>query len=73
MTVHIELSDDEAVVLFDWLSRHDDPNALKFQDQAEQRVLWDLLAHLENALDAPLSPDYENRLANARAEVRDDV
>jgi hypothetical protein len=71
MTVHIEFSDDEALVLFEWLSRHDDPNALEFQDQAEQRVLWDLLAHLESALVAPLLPDYQDRLAKARAEVRD--
>ena len=73
MTVHIEFSDDEALVLFEWLSRQDDPKRLEFQHQAEQRVLWDLLAHLGNAFDAPLSPDYQERLANARAEVRDDA
>jgi hypothetical protein len=73
MTVRVEFSDDEALVLFEWLSRHDDPQALEFEDQAEQRVLWNLLGHLESALDATLSRDYQERLAKARTEVRDDV
>ena len=71
MTVHIDFSDDEALVLFEWLSRQDESRTLEFDDQAEQRVLWDLLAQLERTLTAPLSPDYRARLANARASVRD--
>lgn len=71
MTVRVGFSDDEALVLFEWLSRQNEPANLGFQDQAEERVLWDLLAQLEKALVAPLLPDYRERLANARAAVRD--
>jgi hypothetical protein len=71
MTVHIEFSDDEALVLFEWLSRENESTTLEFDDQAEQRVLWDLLAQLEKTLTAPLSPDYKALLAKARAAVRD--
>jgi hypothetical protein len=41
----ITLSQDQALVLFDWLARtgtRDQP--AEFEDQAEQRVLWDLEA-----------------------------
>ena len=42
-----------------------------FEDQAEQRVLWDLEAMLEKALVAPLRADYADLLATARERVRD--
>lgn len=41
------------------------------EDQAELRILWDLDAILESWLAAPLMPDYADRLALARAAVRD--
>lgn len=73
MTVRIEFSEDEALVLFEWLSRENETRTLALQDQAEERVLWDLLARLEKDLGAPLAPGYEERLASARTAVRDRV
>lgn len=70
--VTISLSHDEALVLFEWLAsfnqgQHD------FEDQAEQRVLWDLEAMLESSLREPLRPAYSDRLAEAGARIRDSM
>lgn len=71
-TIRIELTSDEALVLADFLSRF---NKAKhpglFEDQAEQRVLWDLEASLEELLEEPFSANYEELLQAARARVRD--
>lgn len=73
MTVRVEFSDDEALVLFEWLSRKNETETLALKDQAEERVLWNLLSQLEKDLVAPLAPDYQERLAKARAAVQDRV
>jgi len=70
--ISLELSRDQALVFFEWLARTgstDQPAA--FEDQAEQRVLWDLESALEAVLTEPLSPDYRTKLEAARARVRD--
>lgn len=71
--VRIDLSGDEALVLFDWLGRTsaaDQP--APFVDQAEQRVLWDLECILEATLVEVFAEDYETLLSTARAVVRDE-
>jgi hypothetical protein len=42
-----------------------------FEDQAEQRVLWDLEASLEKHLIAPFRADYRSQVKAARDRVRD--
>lgn len=69
--VMLELSNDEALVLFDWLRRFNHSEAKTFEDQAEQRVLWDIEAMLEASLVEPLNANYDESLAAARARVRD--
>jgi hypothetical protein len=69
--VKIELSPDEALVLFDWLVRFNALPKPDFADQAEQRVLWDLEAILETQLIPPLRADYADLLEQPRARVRD--
>lgn len=69
--VAVELSLDQAFVLFDWLSRFNNDDSVEFDDQAEQRVLWDIEATLEKTLVEPLQDDYKTRLEQARAAVRD--
>lgn len=68
--IHLTLSEDAALVLFDLLARGE-CESLPFADQAEQRVLWDLEAALEREHVATLSPEYATRLAAARARLRD--
>jgi hypothetical protein len=73
--IAIELSSDEALVLFEWLSRTEErSNDFRdlVEDQAEQRALWNLTALLERELKEPFSPTYDELVANARARLRDE-
>lgn len=67
----IELTGDEALVLFELLSRYSDSNSLVIEDQAEQRALWNLLSVLEKQLAEPLRPEYRELLQRARDRLRD--
>lgn len=70
--ISIDLSRDQALVLFEWLARTsaaDQP--VTYEDQAEQRALWDLEASLESVLTEPLREDYRQCVDAARARLRD--
>jgi hypothetical protein len=67
----IELTNKEALVLFEFLRRFDDEDNYSFADQAEQRVLWDVECLLEKQLVEVLSPAYQVFLKEAREQVRD--
>jgi hypothetical protein len=69
-TITIELAKDEALVLFEFLANLTD-KTFKFDDQAEQRVLWNIQSELESALAEPFKPDYLEILKVARDKVRD--
>jgi len=69
--VILQLSPDEALVLFEWVTRFNKTRSPAFDDQAEERVLWDLESRLESALAEPFRKDYAAALAGARARVRD--
>lgn len=71
-TVTLTLTPNEALVLFEFLSRYTDDGTLSIVDQAEQRVLWDLLAGLEPQMTQTINnPNYDSDVAAARAAVRD--
>jgi hypothetical protein len=73
----IELSPDEAIVLFDLLSRwceNNDaptPDASCFESTAEGAVLHRLLADLESQLVAPFNTDYNTALDEARNQLKE--
>jgi hypothetical protein len=70
--VTLDLSSDEALVLFDWLGRTSDAGEpVPFADQAEQRVLWDMECMLESVLVEPFLGEYGYLLESARSAVRD--
>lgn len=69
--VNLELSREEAIVFFEWLARFNKADDARFEDQAEQRVLWDIEAMLETTLVEPFESNYGEFLARARAAVRD--
>lgn len=69
--VSLELTQAEALVLFDWLVRSGKDERIDVEDDAEQQVLWTVEAQLEKQLAEPLAPDYSERLAAARAHVRE--
>ncbi len=67
----INLNRSEALVLFELLTRYSDSDRLEIEDQAEQRVLWDICCSLESSLSEPLHPEYKSFLEDARDLVRD--
>jgi hypothetical protein len=66
------LSGDLAIVLLALVARLNQDESVLFEDQAEQRALWDLEALLEAAIPAVLSPDFTSSLQSARERLRDD-
>ena len=70
--VTLRLSKNEALVLFELVSRFSETKKLSIEDQAEERVLWDICCSLEATLPQPLSADYAAALAKARQLVRDE-
>ena len=66
----LPLSNDEALVFFDWLCRFNNGKAA-FEDQAEERVLFDIESKLEKLLPAVLDENYLVALKEARVRVRD--
>lgn len=67
--IGIELSEDEALVLFDWLARFNERKDVDFADPAERRILWDIESSLESLLIQPFSEDYALLLAEARSRL----
>jgi hypothetical protein len=59
----LELTADEALVLFDLLTRTGDAGSIPTKDPAENRVL-------EKELVAPFGPDYDSLLEQARSRIR---
>ncbi|MGN6109572.1 MAG: hypothetical protein ACTHU0_30975 [Kofleriaceae bacterium] len=70
-SVHVELSHDQALVLFEWLSRFDESGDPAFVDPGEQAALWVLEGSLESKLSEQFRPNYLELVAQARERVRD--
>ncbi len=71
--IQINLSRNEAIVLFELLSRFSDKNQLEIVDQSEERVLLNTLCNLEKTLVEPFSEKYTKILEEAREKVRDKI
>jgi hypothetical protein len=70
--INIELTNEEAIVFFEFLGRFNEQDDLsKFEDQAEQRVLWDIERILEKKLSEPFRADFKEIVKKAREKVRD--
>jgi len=71
--VNIELTKEEAIVFFEFLGRFNEKVDLSiFEDQAEQRVLWDIECILEKKLSEPFLADYQEIVKKAQEVVRDE-
>lgn len=71
--VQITLTADEALVLFEFLQRFSETGKLEIEDQAEERVLWNLCCLLERQVFDGLPADYLTALQQARDRLRDDL
>ena len=70
--ITICLSNEEALVLLNWVVGFNErKNDDFFEDQAEERVLWDMEAILEKVITEMFEGDYTAILADARNKVRD--
>ena len=69
--MHIEISEDEALVLFDMLQSFgaSDERTIALRHVAERNALWALNAQLEKQLVAPFKKEYAKLLDDARARV----
>jgi hypothetical protein len=68
----LSLSNDEALVLLDWLTRFNEKeHTLLFEDQAEERILFDLEAILEESVSESFDDNYKSILLKAREKLRD--
>jgi hypothetical protein len=72
--ITIQLSKQEALVLFELLPRWGETNALSapLEHRAEQRVLWNILGRLESILAEPFMPNYSDQLNMARELIQED-
>lgn len=71
--VTISFSMDEALVFLDWLIRFNESEQVSFfEDQAEERILFDLESVLEKSISDLLIKDYKNLLLEARDKIRDE-
>ena len=69
--VELQLTRDEAIVLFEYLRRCEDDNSLVFVDQAEERALWNLELLIHMQMFEHLDPRYGELLQEARDRLRD--
>ena len=71
--IKISLTKDEALVLFEMLSRYSDSEKLNIEHQSEERALWNLNCLLEKQLVEPLKENYSELLQAARDRLKDEI
>ena len=70
--ITLTVTKDEALVLFEFLARFNETDHRDiFEDQAEQRILWDIECLLQQQLAEPFRLDYLSLLNEARNKIRD--
>lgn len=67
----LRLTQDEALVLFEYLAALEDQKEKLTEVSAEDRVLWQLEGQLEEILVEPFHPDYVRLVEAARRRVCD--
>ena len=65
----IALTEDEALVLLDYLAGRDGEAALPVSHPSERVALWNLEAALERTVAQVLDPDYKALLLQARERL----
>lgn len=66
--IELRVTGAEALVLFEWLARANEEEALVVDD-AERHVLWRLESQLETKLVEPFLPEYEQLVNAAKKTV----
>ena len=63
----IKLNNYEVLVFFDWLVKFVENNEIN--DEAEQKILYDLECLLESTLDEPFMENYKNLIQIAKKSI----
>lgn len=72
--ITLQFSNEEALVLFDWLSRFNENTPSEyFQDQVEQSILWDIEVALEKNIPEIFNSNYEEELLKARIKIKNHI
>lgn len=69
--VQISVSKDEALVLFELLSRFSETGKLAIEHQSEERTLWNLNSQLEKIQIEPFKSNYADLLQQAQERLKD--
>lgn len=67
--VIIELTHDQALVLWDWLTSNDLFKPIPAPSHADRRALWAVEARLDKILVEPFQPNYNELVAAARRRL----
>jgi hypothetical protein len=70
-SISINFTKDEALVLFEFLSRFSETDKLSIEHQSEERALWNLACIFEKELSEPFDKKYGDILSQARERLRD--
>lgn len=65
----LEITGDEAIVLFEFFSRFDETDKLVFEHPAEYLALQKLSAQIDKTTSAMFRPEYAELLAKARKRI----
>ena len=66
--INLNISKDEALVLFEWLAKFNDDNSIAMHP-VEQQVLFNLECILEKELSEPLGENYHEIVASSRERI----
>ncbi|HCY77203.1 MAG TPA: hypothetical protein DHV28_14885 [Ignavibacteriales bacterium] len=67
--INITFTKDEAIVLFDFLSRFSSTNKVTIEHQAENVALWNLCSLIEKEISEPFNPEYKSILEKAKENL----
>ncbi len=71
-SIVIKFSEDEALVLLEWLHNfNEERHVALFQDQSEERILFDLESVLETVVSVSFDKNYQEILFKARQKIKD--
>ena len=69
MSEEIKITKDDALILFEMLSRFDEDETLSIEHQSETQMLWNISSTLEKQLTEPFEKNYRQILQAARERL----
>ena len=70
--MNLDITNDEVIILWNFLRRYSSEEVLVIEDQAEQRTLWNLECVFEKEVNKYFDGNWDVALKNALTTVRDE-